>query len=246
MSQVFEPDELTVQEKLDRCEAILHYRFIDHELLERCLTHASVAKTRLASNERLEFLGDAILGTIICEMLYHRFPEAAEGELTRIKSALVSRNTCAAITRELGLDDCLLLGKGLAIHNDVPSSIMAGVIEALVAGVYFDGGMEACRRLIERLFGQRFEQTTQFDRSRNFKSQLQQFSQKSFGETPIYQVLDEKGPDHSKCFQVSAVIGPQTFPSAWGNSKKEAEQRAACNALLEIQGEQGDSSASRP
>ncbi len=239
MSDVFEAaDELTVQDKLEQCEAMLQHRFVDRELLETCLTHASVAKTRLHSNERLEFLGDAILGAIVCEMLFHRFPEATEGELTRIKSSLVSRNTCAAITKEQGLDRSLILGKGLSMHHEIPSSIMAGVIEALVAGVYFDGGMEACRRLVERLFSTRIEQTTHFDRTRNFKSQLQQLSQKSFGETPIYQVLDEKGPDHSKCFQISAVIGPQTFPAAWGTSKKEAEQRAACNALEEIQRKQ--------
>ncbi len=238
MAHVIESaDELTIPEKLSRCEEILHYRFVDRELLETCLTHASISKTRLNSNERLEFLGDAILGAIICESLYHRFPESPEGELTRMKSSLVSRNTCAAITKELGLDRCLLLGKGLSIHNEVPLSILAGVIEALVAGVYFDGGMEACRRMVLRIYASRFEQTTQYDRARNFKSQLQQLSQKSFGETPIYQVLDEKGPDHSKCFQVSAVIGLQTFPSAWGASKKEAEQRAACNALQEIQGQ---------
>ncbi len=238
MSDVIDSwDELTIQQKLERCEEILHYRFIDRELLECCLTHASVAKTRLNSNERLEFLGDAIMGAIICEMLYHRYPQVPEGELTRMKSALVSRNTCAAITKEFGLDRCLLLGKGLSIHIEIPSSIQAGVIEALVAGVYFDGGMEACRRMVERMFSKRIQPTNQFDRTRNFKSILQQISQKSFGETPIYQVLDEKGPDHSKCFQIAAVIGPQVYPSAWGASKKEAEQRAACNALLEIQGE---------
>lgn len=238
MSDVFDTsDELSIQQKLEQCEAILHYRFVDRALLETCLTHASVAKTRLDSNERLEFLGDAILGAIVCERLFHRFPEATEGELTRMKSSLVSRNTCAAITKELGLDRCLILGKGLSVHHEIPLSILAGVIEALVAGVYFDGGMEACRRMVERMLATRIEQNTPFDRARNFKSQLQQLSQKSFGETPIYQVLDEKGPDHSKCFQVSAVIGPQTFPSAWGNSKKEAEQLAACNALLEIQRE---------
>jgi ribonuclease III len=238
MADVIESsDGLTTQEKMSRCEELLRYRFVDRELLETCLTHASISKTRLTSNERLEFLGDAIMGAIICETLYHRFPESPEGELTRMKSSLVSRNTCAEITKELGLDRCLLLGKGLSIHNEVPLSILAGVIEALVAGVYFDGGMEACRRMVERLFASRFQQNAQFDRARNFKSQLQQLSQRSFGETPIYQVLDEKGPDHSKCFQIAAVIGPYAFPSAWGSSKKEAEQRAACNALLEIQGE---------
>lgn len=238
MSDVFGgTDELSVPQKLEQCENLLHYRFIDRALLETCLTHASVAKTRLDSNERLEFLGDAILGAIVCERLFHQFPEATEGELTRMKSSLVSRNTCAEITKELGLDRCLILGKGLSTHHEIPLSILAGVIEALVAGVYFDGGMEACRRMVERMLVSRIERNTPYDRARNFKSQLQQLSQKSFGETPIYQVLDEKGPDHSKCFQVSAVIGPQTFPSAWGTSKKEAEQRAACNALMEIQGE---------
>ncbi len=229
-------EELALPEKLELCETILEYRFLDRDLLEQCLTHASVSKTRLYSNERLEFLGDAILGAIVCEMLYHQFPDSPEGELTRLKSSLVSRNTCAAITKELGIDRCLFLGKGLGVHDEIPLSIQAGVIEALVAGVYFDGGMEACRRMIERLLKSRLGRTTSFDRARNFKSQLQQLSQKSFGETPIYQVLDEKGPDHSKCFQISAVIGPQTYPSAWGNSKKEAEQRAAYNALSEIQG----------
>jgi ribonuclease-3 len=238
MSDVIDSlDELTFEQKLSRCEEILHHRFIDRQLLECCLTHASVAKTRLSSNERLEFLGDAILGAIICEMLYHRYPQSPEGELTRMKSALVSRTTCAAVTKESGLDRCLLLGKGLTMHIEIPSSIQAGVIEALVAGVYFDGGMEACRRMVERMFGRRIQQTTQFDRTRNFKSILQQLAQKTFGETPIYQVLDEKGPDHSKCFLIAAVIGPQVFASAWGQSKKEAEQRAACNAILEIQGD---------
>ncbi len=238
MSDVFESsDELTIPQKLGLCEELLHYRFIDRELLETCLTHASVSKTRLTSNERLEFLGDAILGAIVCEALFHRFPQAPEGELTRMKSSLVSRNTCAEITKNLGLDRCLLLGKGLSIHHEVPLSILAGVIEALVAGVYFDGGMEACRRMVERTFVSRTEESPEFNRAKNFKSQLQQLSQKTFGETPIYQVLDEKGPDHSKCFQISAVIGSQTFPSAWGASKKEAEQRAASNAIVEIQGE---------
>lgn len=228
----------TIEEKLAGCEEALQYRFHNRALLELCLTHASVAKTRLLSNERLEFLGDAILGTVVCEMLFHRFPDYPEGELTRIKSSLVSRNTCASICRQLGLENFLLLGKGLRTHEHVPTSIQAAVFEALIAGVYLDGGLEAARALIERLMSEELDRVSEQNHLKNFKSLLQQVSQKSFSETPLYRVLDEKGPDHSKCFKISAVIGPQVFPAAWGSSKKEAEQRAARNALSEMEGKE--------
>ena len=234
MSEKSEPSAL--EEKLSGCEAVLQYRFRDRELLTRCLTHASVARTRLASNERLEFLGDSILGLIVCEALFHRFPEFPEGELTRVKSALVSRITCASVSHELGLERFLLLGKGLSVHDIVPSSIMAAVVESLIAGVYLDGGLEAAREMVERLLAAEIDRVTELDQGENFKSQLQQMSQKTAGETPVYRLLDEKGPDHSKCFKISAVIGSKTYPAAWGSSKKEAEQRAAHNALFEIEG----------
>jgi ribonuclease-3 len=200
------------------------------------LTHASVARTRIESNERLEFLGDAILGTIICEALYHRYPEFPEGELTRIKSSLVSRTTCAVVAGQLGLDRFLMLGKGLLTHNHIPSSILAGVFESVVAAIYLDGGFEAVRPFVERAMAGELDQESEPQLTRNYKSLLQQMSQKQFGATPLYHVLDEKGPDHSKCFKISAMIGSQVFPAAWGASKKEAEQRAALNALCEIEG----------
>jgi ribonuclease III len=229
-------DELPLDEKLRQCEEALDYCFQDRELLRRCLTHASVAKTRLASNERLEFLGDAILGLIVCEMLFRQFPEEPEGELTRMKSALVSRHTCAVISERLGLEQFLLLGKGLTTHRRLPRSIVAAALESLVAGVYLDGGLEAARRFVAGFMEPEIEQIGDLEQGRNFKSVLQQMAQKSYGETPVYQVLDEKGPDHSKCFKVSAVIGSHAYPAAWGPSKKSAEQRAACNALFDIQG----------
>ena len=229
-------DDTSFDDMLDECEAILEYRFNDRELLKRCLTHASIAKTRLASNERLEFLGDAILGAIVCENLYHRFPDFPEGELTRIKSVVVSRHICAAVSEKLGLDRFLFLGKGLSTHEQVPLSIMAAVFESLIAGVYLDGGMQAARQFVERLMTPEIDRVTQAGHMRNYKSLLQQLAQKTFGQTPVYRLLDEKGPDHSKCFFVSAVIGTRTYPAAWGASKKEAEQGAAENALSEIQG----------
>ncbi|MGE3314705.1 MAG: ribonuclease III [Planctomycetaceae bacterium] len=229
----------SLTDRLAACEAeVLQYQFQDRSQLEKALTHASVAKTRLESNERLEFLGDAILGALICEMLYHRFPEYPEGELTRVKSNLVSRNTCAALTEELGLTRFLLLGKGLAMNERIPVSILAGVFESVVAAIYLDGGQEAVRSFVGRAFAAELERTTDFDQSKNYKSLLQQMAQKTHGETPLYHLLDEKGPDHSKCFKISAAIGPQVFSAAWGNSKKEAEQRAALNALHEIAGKE--------
>ena len=236
MSQAFEVPP--VGDLLDQCEDVLQYRFRDRVLLERCLTHASVARTRLDSNERLEFLGDAILGTIVCEMLYQQFPDYPEGELTRVKSVLVSRQTCAAVSEQLGLQRFLRLGKGIGANDRIPSSILAGVIEALIAGVYLDGGLEAAREFVARIMEAEITRATELSHGKNFKSLLQQLSQKSFGETPVYRLLDEKGPDHSKCFKIAACIGAQTYQPAWGASKKEAEQRAACNALYEIQGEE--------
>ena len=144
-------------ELLAECEAALQYRFQNRELLRNCLTHASSANHRLASNERLEFLGDAVLGTVICEMLYVRFPEAPEGELTRIKSIVVSRNTCAKVSEAMGLQKFLLMGKGLSLHDRVPLSITAAVFEALIAGVYLDGGLAAAQELLERALGPEIE-----------------------------------------------------------------------------------------
>jgi ribonuclease-3 len=231
-------EAVSIEQRLQECEEALQYQFCDRALLELCLTHSSVAKTRLESNERLEFLGDAILGVIVCEMLYHRFPESPEGELTRIKSVLVSRNTCAKITQELGLEKYLLLGKGLRTHETIPVSILAAVFESLIAGVYLDGGMDAAQLFVEPLMAKEAQRVTDFDHMKNFKSLLQQLSQKTCGETPVYRLVDEKGPDHSKCFKISAVIGPRSYSSAWGPSKKEAEQRAACNALHEMEGKE--------
>ena len=221
---------------LAACEAQLGYHFRDRELLVRCLTHASVARTRLESNERLEFLGDAVLGTVVCDALFHRFPEETEGELTRIKSVVVSRHICARITEEAGLERFLMLGKGLGGADNMPTSILAAVFESLVAGVYLDGGMEAARTFIRRWVDPEIDRIMQTSHGKNYKSLLQQIAQKTLGATPVYSLLDEQGPDHAKCFKIAATVGPATYASAWGPSKKEAEQRAAENAWHQLQG----------
>ncbi len=219
-----------------RCEDVIGYRFRNREFLKRALTHASVSKTRLESNERLEFLGDSVLGFVVCELLYQEFPEYPEGELTRLKSMLVSGAICAEISLSLKFDRFLLLGKGLAIHDEVPQSIMAAAFESVIAAIYLDSGMDPAKKFILREVKPLLESAIDSGDSHNFKSLLQQHSQKRSGETPVYRLLDEKGPDHSKCFKVSAVIGTQIFAAAWGSNKKEAEQRAAENALCQIEG----------
>lgn len=231
------PDTSPIADRMRDCETALGYEFHDRDLLQLCLTHASASATRLASNERLEFLGDAILGVVVCELLFHEYPEQPEGELTRLKSMLVSRQTCARMASRLGLDRILMVGKGVSTSGRMPSSIKAAVFEALVAGVYLDGGLEEVRRVVEQIITPELERVTHKDHVTNYKSLLQQLAQRTMGETPVYRMLDEKGPDHSKCFQVSAVIGSRSYPAAWGPNKKEAEQNAARKALAAIQGE---------
>lgn len=219
---------------LAECEQRIGYTFRDRGLLEAAVTHASGAVNRLASNERLEFLGDAILGFVVCEKLYARFPDSLEGDLTRIKSAVVSRETCARVSHELGLVEFLVVGKGLMVDSAVPTSVLSDLFESLVAAIYLDGGIEPARDLIERFMEQEIVNVAAGTRGLNHKSLLQQVSQRDFGITPTYSVVDEQGPDHNKTFQVLAQIGKRSYPPAWGRNKKEAEQRAAAHALSEL------------
>lgn len=223
-------------EVLAECQEILHYQFKNQNLLVSALTHASSADSRIVSNERLEFLGDSILGLVICEQLYHLFPQLLEGELTKIKSVVVSRRTCARISRGLGLERALILGKGMARQSVIPASVMADVFESLIAAIYLDGGLEPAREFILKHTRPEIDRAASGNHGGNFKSILQQMSQKEFSATPTYEMIEEQGPDHSKSFRVSAVIGNLRYPPAWGRNKKEAEQRAALNALSQIQG----------
>jgi len=222
---------------LDACQRQIGYVFQDRAILTAALTHASGASHPLASNERMEFLGDAILGMIVCEYLYRNYPDYLEGDLTKIKSVVVSRTTCAKISAMLELQDYLILGKGMTNHARVPPSLMSDVFESLVAGIYLDGGDPAVREFVHRFVVPEIELVAAGDSGGNYKSQLQQLSQREYGTTPTYQLLDEKGPDHSKCFKISAQIGRDRYQPAWGRNKKEAEQRAARNALSEISGD---------
>lgn len=225
---------MSSKDPLDICQQAVEFRFNDLSLLRKALTHASIAEHRAASNERLEFLGDAVLGLVVCEYLFRTYPEYLEGDLTKIKSSVVSRRTCAEIAEKLGLPTALILGKGMN-QGGVPESLAAAVFESIIAAMYLDGGMEVAKTFILTHMIPRIDIAVRSQHQHNYKSQLQQHAQKEMMATPQYELLDEKGPDHSKCFEVAVNIGGQRFASAWGTSKKEAEQRAAYNALAALE-----------
>jgi len=224
-------------ESLSACEAQLGYTFRDKSLLLSALTHASGANHRLGSNERLEFLGDAILGKFVCETLFHRYPNYLEGDLTRIKSVVVSRITCARLSQVLELEQFLILGKGMAANHAVPKSLLADVFEAIIAAIYLDGGDEPVNQFLERVLEDELEMAANGEVGSNFKSHLQQYAQREFGVPPNYELVGEKGPDHNKVFHVAVELQGTRYTPAWGTNKKEAEQKAAKNAMFEIEGQ---------
>ena len=223
--------------QLEGCEERIGYEFSNKKILRKALTHASGAQNRLVSNERLEFLGDAILGAVVCDLLFRQYTDYLEGDLTKIKSIVVSRQTCAKISESLGLQEFLIIGKGMTTHPSVPHSLLADVFESLIAGVFLDGGKDKAWEFVEKFIIEEIELAVGGETGGNYKSLLQQIAQREYGSTPTYQLLDEKGPDHSKCFKIAARVGPRRYQPAWGRNKKEAEQRAARNALSELNDE---------
>lgn len=219
---------------LDAAMAIVGHRFNDHTLLRLALTHASSVEDRADSNERLEFLGDSVLGLVTSMLIFDSYPELAEGDMTKIKSNIVSRQTCAAIASAMGLDKLIVLGKGMLHQPEIPTSIPAGAFEAVIAAIYLDAGYEAAKNFIEPLIEPIIEESLERGHQENYKSILQQHAQQRIGRTPVYRVLDEQGPDHAKCFKVGIELNGRAFEPAWGQSKKQAEQHAAMNALREL------------
>lgn len=220
-----------VEQRLRDVQERLGHEFADLALLRAALTHSSSASTRKDSNERLEFLGDAVLGLVICQALFERLPEAQEGELTKIKSAVVSRRVCAEVSQSLRLVEAMELGQGMDVGHQIPRSLTAAVLESVVAAVYLDAGIDVAREFILKHFDEELRRAIESEHQFNYKSQLQQYAQHKLNGSPAYDLLDEKGPDHAKCFEVAVSIGHRHFPGAWAPSKKEAEQKAAYLAL---------------
>lgn len=210
------------------------HEFKDPQLLERAFTHASVADTRVNSNERLEFLGDAVLGLVVCQRIFELHPDLLEGEMTKIKSTVVSRQACAQIAKDMGLSELLALGKGMRVHEHLPTSLAAAVLESVVAAIYLDAGLDKARDFLLPRVEPLIERALESGHQENFKSILQQHAQQHLEDTPTYLVLDQRGPDHAKHFHVCVQIGERRFPSCWGASKKTAEQSAALLALHEL------------
>ncbi len=221
----------SVESKLIRCQQIVEHQFADLRLLRAALTHASCATHRLANNERLEFLGDSVLGIVVCEWLYEEYPEYSEGDLTKIKSAVVSRRACGKAACELGLDTCLIVGKGVTKSRSFPRSLVSDVFESVVAAIYLDAGLFVVRDRLKKWLAAEVADAVEDQNSGNYKSSLQQYAQRECASTPVYRLISESGPDHRKRFQVAAVINNEQYQPAWGNNKKDAEQNAAANAL---------------
>lgn len=233
-------DQLTEAEfeRVRLCEEHLGYRFREPQLLAQALTHSSIKSPDTPSNERLEFLGDSVLGLVMTEFLYNYYQEQDEGTLTQIKSAVVSTNTLAGESQRLKLSDLYNVGKGVNRRKSLPTSLQANVFEAVVAAIYKDGGLECARRFILRNLFHKVLAVVANEHQRNYKSLLQQLAQKELNVTPTYRVVSEKGPDHSKHFEVVALIGRESFPAGVGKSKKEAEQNAAREAYEAFQARQ--------
>lgn len=219
---------------LAAAESALDHVFSDRVLLERALTHASLAGTRAESNERMEFLGDAVLGLVVCESIYTRYPQMLEGEMTKIKSLAVARETCAAMAHGLGLPGMLAMGKGMQTGGELPMSLAAAALESVIAALYLDAGYDAVRRFLRPRVDPVIDKAAESRHQQNYKSFLQQYAQQNQLAQPQYRVLDEQGPDHAKCFKVAVEIGDRRFCACWGQAKKKAEQEAALAALREL------------
>jgi ribonuclease III len=213
----------------------LGYSFKDPSLLVRALTHVSSDRKKTGShNEVLEFLGDAVLDLAISDLLIQRFPERTEGDLSRMRAGLVNSVALAEKANTLGLGPKLFLGKGeerSAGRNK--ASILAGAFEALLGGVYQDGGYDPARRIVERYFAADILERTLGQQ--DYKTRLQEISQLLFRVPPIYRLLSESGPDHEKCFVTEISVGGTVLGTGEGKSKKQSEQEAARKALKELQ-----------
>lgn len=223
-------------QRLEKLCSRLGHSFKDPALLEQALRHSSYIHehpdTAGDSYERLEFLGDAVLELVITELLYDRFPEASEGQLSKARAGVVNEARLAATARDLEIGPCLLLGRGEELQGgrDKPS-ILADTVEALAAAIYLDAGLEAARSMLLGLLAPAAERAVERAPAKDFKTRLQEAVQEALHLTPVYQLLEAEGPDHAKVFTVAVVIDGRHTATGSGRSKKEAEQDAARAAL---------------
>ena len=216
---------------LKALENELGYTFQNPALLDRALTHSSYANEReaLGDNERLEFLGDSVLGFITAEYLFSEHRGVPEGELTRLRAYAVCEKSLDVYAREIGLGDYLLLGKGEErTGGRERASVLSDAFEAVIAAIYLDGGIEAAKKFVLRFVRPYVEAKPVF---KDYKTMLQEVTQKNPGETLEYVLVSESGPDHDKHFEVEVHLNSNVIGRGSGPSKKKAEQDAACEAL---------------
>ena len=214
----------------------LIYQFTDASLMTTAMTHSSYANEHrdlhMQNNERLEFLGDSILGLVSADYVFHRYPNVPEGQLTKVRAAVVCEKTLYEVAKELGLDHHLLLGRGEEMGGGRQRpSILADSVEALIGAIYLDGGLEAARSFIMTFLPAKVDLAETGHAFRDYKTDLQEIVQKNRQETLQYRLSGESGPDHDKRFTVQVLLNSNIFAEGIGRSKKEAEQMAARSAL---------------
>ncbi|GFK93062.1 Ribonuclease 3 [Fundidesulfovibrio magnetotacticus] len=221
------------EEALDNLQDAISYRFGQVKLLVTALTHSSYANEQgCVHNERLEFLGDAVLELAVSEELFRRFPEAPEGALTKLRSKLVSMPALAELARSLHLDQAILLGKGEEGQGGrTRDSLLADAMEALLGAVFQDGGYEGAKSAVGAIFAPLWPEDVEQSRARDYKSRLQERTQRDMRTRPIYRLMGSSGPEHEKRFEVELALPDGRVIQAAGPSVKKAEQSAARMAL---------------
>jgi len=219
----------------------LNVKFKNPSLLEQALIHSSYLNEYPGavpdSNERLEFLGDAVLGFIVAEKLYQGFPDLTEGEMTRIRSVLVQRATLTHVARNLKLGNYLFLGKGEeASGGRHKPANLSGALEAIIAAIFLDRGLAVIRKLVLRLLAEELQEVVDRGKGVDYKSHLQELVQLKYRSSPSYRTIQATGPDHDRLFTVEVVIGNRVLGEGSGKSKKLAEAEAARNALERFKG----------
>ncbi len=209
--------------------------FRDVSLLQQAFIHSSYINENpvfhLPDNERLEFLGDALLSFVVAEKLYHEFPQFGEGELTEIRVSLVRQETLAEIAAELKLGNYLYLGKGEEVSGGRQRQTnLADVFEALIGAIFLDQGLDAARDFVFHKLSKRFQEVSAKGSGRNYKALLQEFTQAKYKQLPVYRLVEVSGPDHDKVFAVEVALGDRTLGTGSGKSKRTAEMEAARTA----------------
>lgn len=233
-------DETRIQQ-LQELQSIMGVEFNEIAMLNQSLTHTSYAyelngNNNISQNERLEFLGDVVLGLIVSEYIYNKYPHYMEGDLAKIRAKVVSRPILAKIAKHLNLGHYLLLGKGEEITGGrTRCSILADTFEAIIGAIYLDSGLETSRSFILGQIKEDIEKITTNVHVQDYKTDFQEFTQKKFKLLPVYKVIKKEGPEHKRIFEIAVMVKGKTWGIGRGASKKEAEQKAAFYALQQIE-----------